>query len=583
MRFRKTYLVIIVVFVVFSMVASAIPYKTTIIMDSDDGTEVDETTWYKNGYSLCNNYMGSYQGDMYGVGLRFHVDNLTQGERITYARLRLASWGGSITSSLKLLIEGVLQDSPTAFNQTERPSQKLPKTRNKIEWKINKNWDKGRYSVPLYYSSPNIAPIINEILSLPNWGNGSEGKTLIITIKELVKSSDTNYVTFVDYHKSSDPKMKSPAVLEIYKTVYDTFIGKELLGRPTDRSVTINLYSLIDTDVYVEYGTTPGRYTYITRCYLNNPAEKAIEIKLNRLRPDTQYYYRIAYRKAGVGRFEKGVEHSFHTQRAKGSSFVFAIQADEHLQAMYKLPTNPSNMKLYKMTLENIANANPDFFISLGDFAHTEYLKGRNAKTLQEAIDRYLMQRQYIDTIGHSIPFYLTLGNHEGENGWYYKEPYNNSLAVWSVKARKETILNPYPDEFYTGNIDQLSYVGLREDYYAWEWGDALFVVLDPYWYSVKKPHDHKPHNLPGTHNGWDWTLGEEQYNWLYDTLSNSSAKWKFIFIHQLKSDILSSEYRFLPDAKQLRGSSVCWENPDSAALPDRNRHVYCKQHHRVL
>jgi hypothetical protein len=67
---------------------------------------------------------------------------------------------------------------------------------------------------------------------------------------------------------------------------------------------------------------------------------------------------------------------------------------------------------------------------------------------------------------------------------------------------------------------------GVRDGYYAWTWGDALFVVLDPYWYSIEKPR-------PGEGN-WDLTLGEAQYRWLEQTLQKSQAWYKFVFAHNL-------------------------------------------------
>jgi UDP-N-acetylmuramate-alanine ligase len=30
----------------------------------------------------------------------------------------------------------------------------------------------------------------------------------------------------------------------------------------------------------------------------------------------------------------------------------------------------------------------------------------------------------------------------------------------------------------------EIPHLGLPRDYYAWTWGDALFVVIDPYWHS---------------------------------------------------------------------------------------------------
>ena len=75
----------------------------------------------------------------------------------------------------------------------------------------------------------------------------------------------------------------------------------------------------------------------------------------------------------------------------------------------------------------------------------------------------------------------------------------------------------------------------LKEDYYAFTWGDALFVVIDPFWYTMKKPYTgtmggEKNDEVVG--NRWDWTLGDQQYLWLKHTLESSTAKFKFVFAH---------------------------------------------------
>jgi hypothetical protein len=51
-------------------------------------------------------------------------------------------------------------------------------------------------------------------------------------------------------------------------------------------------------------------------------------------------------------------------------------------------------------------------------------------------------------------------------------------------------------------------------------------VVLDPYWYTKDKPGNKI--------DNWGWTLGEEQYHWLIQTLENSQESFKFVFIHHL-------------------------------------------------
>lgn len=40
-------------------------------------------------------------------------------------------------------------------------------------------------------------------------------------------------------------------------------------------------------------------------------------------------------------------------------------------------------------------------------------------------------------------------------------------------------------DAMYSGRTDMKN--GRGANYYAFEWGDALFVVLDPFWQSIEK------------------------------------------------------------------------------------------------
>ena len=57
------------------------------------------------------------------------------------------------------------------------------------------------------------------------------------------------------------------------------------------------------------------------------------------------------------------------------------------------------------------------------------------------------------------------------------------------INAQKKFYLNPIPDSFYSGNTDTLAAIDgdhFREDYYAWTWGDVLFIVFDPFQYTMR-------------------------------------------------------------------------------------------------
>ena len=122
------------------------------------------------------------------------------------------------------------------------------------------------------------------------------------------------------------------------------------------------------------------------------------------------------------------------------------------------------------------------------------------------------------------------------------------SIGVASIQARKAYYPTPVPDGFYTGNSDPLAAINeatygdeLREDYYAWEWGDALFVVIDEFQYTMELPYTPtagEGNDDAATGDQWSWTLGAQQYTWLKETLENSTARYKFVFSHNMLGGI---------------------------------------------
>ncbi len=287
-----------------------------------------------------------------------------------------------------------------------------------------------------------------------------------------------------------------------------------LLGRPTDHSVNVNVLPSENLDIFLQYRniTNPALQKTATITAKEGVPENIV---ISGLAPDTAYQYQVCWRRTGESADTCTQEYLLHTQREPGSSFVFAVQADSHLD-------EKANGVLYNQTLANEDAASPDFLIDLGDTSMTEKLP---AKTESAIRDRYLLQRSYFDTVCNSVPLYLVLGNHDGEAG-YSGAGKDKSLAPFSLTSRKMYFPNPEPDGFYTGNTENDPSLGLKQDYFAWQWGDALFIVLDPYWYTTTKPG--------GSTDGWAWTLGKAQYDWLEQTLGRKNATYTFVFCHHL-------------------------------------------------
>lgn len=291
----------------------------------------------------------------------------------------------------------------------------------------------------------------------------------------------------------------------------------ELLGRPTDNSITVQTIFTDSVDVFIEFGNISGIYTNQTDT-LSLANKVPAEFLISGLQPNTKYYYRLQARHTGVASFSPRPEFTFQTQRAIGSSFSFVVQADPHMDSQ-------SDTALYRLCLHNQLDDSPDFMIDLGDFLMTDKLKNSSNVVPYDTIPyRCELLRSYYETECHSVPLFIALGNHEGEAGWYNNGTANN-IAVWDAQERLKYFLNPAPSNFYTGDTANNNFIGQRENYYAWTWGDALFVVIDPYWYTNPKPD---------SLTGWRWTLGKTQYDWLKSTLESSSAKFKFVFSHQI-------------------------------------------------
>jgi PKD repeat protein len=296
-----------------------------------------------------------------------------------------------------------------------------------------------------------------------------------------------------------------------------------VLGRPTDSSIVASVMADAGTDVYLEYDTTSGSYQNQTPLQAVPAAGPAV-VGLTGLRPDTRYYYRTRYRLRFESDFRVDTEHSFVTRRLPGNTFTFVVQADPHLD--YN-----SSTAVYRQTQLNELADRPDFMVDLGDVSMVDKcaidgstLCATPSPATQAGVwARNALMRSYFDVACHSVPLFIVLGNHDGEAGWTGATT-GDTLNAWSLKARNAFYPNPEPDGFYSGNTEQVPGIGFRRNYYAFEWGDALFVVLDPYSYTATKPGS----------DGWGWTLGATQYQWFAKTLAASRARFKFVFSHHL-------------------------------------------------
>lgn len=338
----------------------------------------------------------------------------------------------------------------------------------------------------------------------------------------------------------------------------------QVLGRPTNSSIALSVLASQPVATYVEYGYTKTRYTGKSSELQTAPNSPAV-FDLKGLRANSKVYYRVNYKGASDTKFTNGKQYSFTTARKAGSTFSFSVHGDTHPERAGKM----FNSELYGVTLANIAAQQPDFHIMMGDDFSIDPLidKGQANQANVEKI--YSTHRNWLTIATSSVPLFLINGNHE-QAASYLLDGTTTNPAVLAGNARLKYYPLPAPDSFYSGNNTPVEGVGLPRDYYAWSWGDALFVTLDPYWHS-KNAVDNVagvlvPEDQAGTKGGgggggggskkggatpaatasanpagngkvtnlWSIGIGDEQYAWLKKTLETSKAKYKFVFAHHV-------------------------------------------------
>jgi len=332
----------------------------------------------------------------------------------------------------------------------------------------------------------------------------------------------------------------------------------QVLVTPTNNAISLSLMSSQKMNAYIEVGTTKTVFPIKTAKLDVNPSVPTL-FKATGLKASTTHYYRIRYKTADSNTYQISKTFSFTTQRAKNSTFSFTVQGDTHPERKGKM----FNDQLYNVTLANILSQKPDFHILLGDDFSIDPLISKGQANEVNVNDVYLTHRKWLESITSNVPLFAINGNHEQAAAYLLDGTLTNP-AVLAGKARNTYFPMPAPDNFYSGDKTSIEGVGYLRDYYAWEWGDALFVTLDPYWHSkypvdnaagVLVPEDQsgtaktggnkkgqaQASPAPGagggngkTSNLWNIGIGDEQYFWLKSTLESSKARFKFVFAHHV-------------------------------------------------
>ena len=205
----------------------------------------------------------------------------------------------------------------------------------------------------------------------------------------------------------------------------------------------------------------------------------------------------------------------FTTQRKGEKAFSAALITDAHTGTFVD-GTGP--IEVLDEVIRNVRRDRPDFVIALGD--NVAWPTSRNLPQADEigATRAYTMYRRHIAPLSMSCPHFGLIGNWEGESG---KLPADSAALV--ANTRRRFTPNPNDQTYPQGGSS-------NEDYYAFEWGPVLFVILNVQSYTVPSG---ERHNRAGDVTVVeDWTLGSAQFGWMEQTLSSSDHPFKFLCIH---------------------------------------------------
>ena len=258
-----------------------------------------------------------------------------------------------------------------------------------------------------------------------------------------------------------------------------------------------------------------------------SPAADIAQWSITGLSPGRRYAYEICIAAGASGRIACApplYSGSAATAPAPGAAFTFGVLADSHIEPRPTLPPGSTVIDdgygFMESTLRavsaDIAASDPDFVLDLGDLLDY-HLFGFNAPPPDPAWARlaYLNFRRMVgDTLGRAAHFGV-IGNWDGESGCNTGSEIDRSLS-----QRLLYLPGPTATTYAQGG-------SANQDYYAFTWGDALFVALNVMTYT---PSCHLLDYDPGLPD--DWTLGATQLAWLEQTLSHATSKWRFLFIH---------------------------------------------------
>jgi len=287
------------------------------------------------------------------------------------------------------------------------------------------------------------------------------------------------------------------------------------LARPTTTSILVNARNgELDATARLQVsprGTARWRSVGPDRAVI---AGEFMAWTVDALAGGTDYEYRLLLAEPGREP-ARAWDGRFVTQRVGEAGFTAALSTDSHTGS-FREGSMP--LAILDDVVRNVARDRPDFMLALGDNVAWHTSRELPQDDAVGASFAYDMYRRHLAPLSPSCPHFGLIGNWEGESGKFPEESVERVAEV-----RRRFAPNPNDRTYPQGGSP-------AEDYYAFDWGPALFIVLNVQSYS--EPSGELATALDDVTRMGDWTLGGPQRAWLEGALEGADHPFRFVCIH---------------------------------------------------
>jgi len=289
---------------------------------------------------------------------------------------------------------------------------------------------------------------------------------------------------------------------------------------------------------------------------LRLPSHKVLDWTVKNLSPATPYEYRVLLKQSGAESLQPVATGRFRTQRSRPGSYTVVLMTDSHL-GYFSEGSGPV-LTLDKV-VQNAARAKAEFVLDLGDNVAWPGSREYGQTGPDDAVEAYVRYRRHLAPLSLNSPHFAVIGNWSGESG---KFP-DKSIEIMA-DVRRAFLPGPNHLTYPQGGSPM-------EDYYAFSWGDALYVILNIQTYSKPSNPKELPSLMEDVNQITEWTLGEKQMAWFERTLRQATERFRFVCMHHAAGGNAGDAANTLYG----RGGARAWNTGEQARI-----HALMKKYH---